>query len=377
MSSWSIVHRVRYPPFDDKRLNANAAPIFEDEIASDISDDEVIKVLPPYTIQSSEGWLIERTIVNDNGESYDRMTKFLTDSKPFVELVKQQRRGWYILPNKLHGIARRMINAAVILLLSTLVYLFLEPLLSSIGIPSVGTKSLQIGLLDYPILSILVVPILMLPIVLRIIANFVDLKRQQDFFRTPIEQPVVEFDHPIVSGKPLSGRIKLPDELPDWKSISCHWQVGTLPPSREALIELSNTTEGSQPPVGLSTPLPHHWEASLDDGTAGGEDSPIERKDIQGGVFLRPMRFSAEGGSSKIEGDGTFSISPPDQSWPGTVNSPLHRIHWEFILKIKRNKQMPLLWVCPVHVQFPDSIVHLDDLEINDPRTEQFFIGER
>ncbi len=322
MSSWSIVHRVRYPPFDDKRLNANAAPIFEDEIASNLSDDEVVKMLPPYTIQSSEGWLIERTIVNNNGESYDGMTELLTDSQPYVELVKQQRRGWYILPNKLHGVARRMINAAVILLLATLVYLFLEPLLSSIGIPSVGTKSLQIGLLDYPILSIIVVPILMLPIVLRLIANFVDLKRQQDFFRSPIEQPVVEFDSPVVSGKPLSGRIKLPDKLPDWKSISCHWQVGTLPPSREALIELSNTTEGSQPPVGLSTPLPHHWEASLDDGTAGGEDSPIERKDIKGGVFLRPMRFSAEGGSSKIEEDGSFSISAPDQSWHGTVNSP-------------------------------------------------------
>ena len=71
MSSWSIVHRVRYPPFDDKRLNANSAPVFEDEIASNLSDDEVVKVLPPYTIQSSEGWLIERTIVNNNGESYD------------------------------------------------------------------------------------------------------------------------------------------------------------------------------------------------------------------------------------------------------------------------------------------------------------------
>jgi len=377
MSSWSIVHRVRYPPFDDKRLNANAAPIFEDEIASKLNDSDVLEVLPPYTIQSSEGWLIERCIVDENGESYDGMTELLTDSKPFVELVKQQRRGWYILPNQLHLIARRMISAAVILLLSTLVYLFLEPLLSSLGIPSIGTKSLQIGLLDYPILSIVVVPILMLPIVLRLIANFVDLKRQQDFFRAPIDQPVVTFDHPVVSGKPLTGSITLPKELPDWKSISCHWQVGTLPPSREALIELSNSTEGSQPPVGLSTPLPHHWEASLDDGTAGGEDSPIERKDIQGGVFLRPMRFSAEGGSSRIHEDGTFSISPPEQLWPGTVNSPLHRIHWEFILKIKRNKQMPLLWVCPVHVEFPKSIVLLDNLEINDPRTEQFFIGER
>ena len=99
MSSWSIVHRVRYPPFDDKRLNANAAPIFEDEIASNLSDDEIVMMLPPYTIQSSEGWLIERTIVNNNGESYDGMTELLTDSQPYVELVKQQRRGWYILPN--------------------------------------------------------------------------------------------------------------------------------------------------------------------------------------------------------------------------------------------------------------------------------------
>ena len=164
-----------------------------------------------------------------------------------------------------------MINAAVIFLLTTLVYLFLEPLLSEIGIPSIGTKSMQIGLLDYPILSIIVVPILLLPIVLRLIANFIDLKRQQDFFRSPIEQPKVNFFHINCKWKPLSGTIQIPEQLSDWKSMSVHWHVGTLPPSREALIEISNSNEDSQPPIGLSTPLPHHWEASLDDGTAGGE----------------------------------------------------------------------------------------------------------
>ena len=53
MSSWSIFHRVRYPPFDDKRLNAHAAPIFEKEIASELNDDEIQKVhfpkLNPHT----------------------------------------------------------------------------------------------------------------------------------------------------------------------------------------------------------------------------------------------------------------------------------------------------------------------------------------
>ena len=59
------------------------------------------------------------------------------------------------------------------------------------------------------------------------------------------------------------------------------------------------------------------------------------------------------------------------------MNSPLHRIHWEFILKIKRQKKMPLLWVCPIKVDFADKNVNLQNQIINDPRTEQFYIGKR
>ncbi len=377
MSSWTILHRVRYPPFDDKRINPEAAPISEKIVETNLSDTQIKQRLPQYKIESKEGWFLERVIRNQDGAEMKNVTDKVVDERPFVRLINQQRRGWYILPNNLHRYARNMINAAVVLLLTTLVYLFLEPLLSVIGIPSFGTKSMQIGLLDYPILSIIVVPILMLPIVLRLIANFIDLKRQQDFFSSPIEQPVVEFSNPVVSGKPLTGMIHIPDNLPDWKSMTVHWQVGTLPPSRKALIDISNTSEDSQPPIGLSTPLPHHWEAGLDDGTAGGEDAPMERQDIQGGVFLRPMRFSGEGGQSEINADGSFEIAPPEQLWPGTMNSNLHRIHWEFILKIKREKQMPLLWVCPICVEFPDQLVHLENLDINDPRTEQLYIGRR
>lgn len=377
MPKWTILHLVRYPPFDDKRLHAEEVPIFEKIIESNVRDEELQNTLPPYTIKSEEGWIIERKFINAEGEEFKQNTACRKEHRPFVQLIEKQRKGWYILPNRLHGYARQMINIAVILLLSTLVYLFLEPLLSAMGIPSFGTKSIQIGLLDYPILSVIVVPILMLPILLRLIANFIDLKRQQDFFRKPISQPIISFDADIVSGKALSGTIKLPEKMDDWKSMSAHWHVGTLPPAREALIEISESKEGAQPPVGLSTALPHHWESGLDDGTAGGEDSPIERKDIQGGVFLRPMRFSEEGGESKIGDDGSFSIDPPQKVWPGTVNSPLHRIHWEFILKIKRHNKMPLLWVCPVIVEFPDEICELTNLSLNDPRTEQFYIGRR
>ena len=377
MTKWTILHRVRYPPFDDKRIHPKAAPISEKVIEANLTKDEVMRRLPPYKISSPDGWLIERIIEDENGKGFVGTTKKLEDDGDFVKLVGEQRTGWYILPNNLHRYSRNMVSGAVILLLSTLVYLFIEPILSELGIPSIGTKSVQVGLLDYPILSIIVVPVLMLPIVLRIIANFIDLKRQQDFFRSPVRQPSVSFSLPIVSGESLDGTIQIPEKLPGWTSMTAHLQVGTLPPSRDALIKISETTEHSQPPVGLSTPLPHHWESGLDDGTAGGEDSPLERQDIQGGVFLRPMRFSAQGGQAQVDEDGSFSIPPPQELWPGTVNTGLHRIHWEFILKIKREKQMPLLWVCPIRVRFPNQLVHLENLDINDPRTEQLYIGIR
>ena len=37
---------------------------------------------------------------------------------------------------------------------------------------------------------------------------------------------------------------------------------------------------------------------------------------------------------------------------------------------------MPLLWVCPIFVEFPDEVCELTDLSLNDPRTEQFYIGD-
>ena len=126
MSKWSIIHRVRYPPFDDKRLHADAVPISEKIIETNLSDEKIQLELPPYKIESEEGWLIERKIVDDEGNQYNRSTSCRKDERAFVQLIEKQRKGWYILPNRLHGHARQMINIAVIFLLSTLVYLFLD-----------------------------------------------------------------------------------------------------------------------------------------------------------------------------------------------------------------------------------------------------------
>ena len=377
MGKWNIIHKVRYPPFDHHRWKPESVPIIEEKVHSNLTTEQIKNSYPEFVIQSEEGWLLERSFVSDDKDQWNEDPSVLLDESSFVNLVDQQRNGWYIIPNNLHSVARRLINFAVILLLATLTYLFIEPILSVIGLPSLGTKSIRLGLLDYPILTIVVVPFLLMPLLLRIIANFIDLRKQQEYFKNPAQSPIIQLESQIQSGKPLHGKCIIPERREDWKSVSIHWHVGTLPPSRKALVELSGRKLGEQPPVGLSTPLPHHWEEGLDDGTAGGEDAPMERQDIPGGVFLRPMRFSEEGGEQILGEDGKFELSPPPTKWPGSVNSELLRIHWELIIKIKRQNNMPLLWVMPIRVQFPLSKVDLHDLVVNDSRTEHFFIGKR
>ena len=63
----AILHHVRYPPFDDKRLHAEEVPIFEKIVETNVRD-ELQDRLPPYKIVSEEGWMIERRIVNTEGE---------------------------------------------------------------------------------------------------------------------------------------------------------------------------------------------------------------------------------------------------------------------------------------------------------------------
>ena len=59
---------------------------------SNLSHEEVQQQLPPYKIQSEEGWLIERSIINQDGEKMEQSTQVRFDDEPFVQLVKQQRR---------------------------------------------------------------------------------------------------------------------------------------------------------------------------------------------------------------------------------------------------------------------------------------------
>ena len=143
MEKWNIIHRVRYPPFDHQRWKPESVPIVEEKVRVNLSNNEIKSRYPEFVLQSEEGWMLERSFVSDSDVQWNEDSSVLVDDSSFVNLVDQQRTGWYIIPNNLHSVARRLINFPVILLILTLTYLYKEPILSSLVIPRKGTKSIR------------------------------------------------------------------------------------------------------------------------------------------------------------------------------------------------------------------------------------------
>lgn len=352
-----ITHRIRYPPFESSKLNPEAIPIAENSFEIDGP------VVPAFKLGSEDSWLVERTIEG----KYEFDSKYHGDIPTAIE---KQRKGWYILPNPIHAKARKFINISVIILMTALFYLFTAPIQSSMGIPTFGTGKIRLGLLDYPALAVVVVPLLVIPIILRIAANLSDLAKQKEFFSDAPVSPKFKFDS-LNNESKLTGNVSF-DQIPSGcTDIKITWRVGVLPPARHRLFSALKLDPNGQPPPGLTTPLPHHWEKGLDDGTGMGEDAPMERHDVPGGMFLRPMRIMSYGGSATItENDGYFDLEAPEGNWPGTVYGDLVRIHWECIITFDREVGGPLLWVQPLIIEHTNSTVSNQNLTIQDGRTE-------
>lgn len=352
-----VKHRIRYPPFESSKLNAEMIPIVEHSFNVEGA------VIPPFRLGMENSWFIERVI---EGE-YEVDTEYHGN---IPQIIEKQRTGWYLLPHPIHAKARKFINISVVVLLFCLFYLFTAPLQASIGIPTFGTGKVRLGLLDYPLLAVIVVPLMLAPIALRITANLGDLRRQKDFLLNSPKRPEIRIEK-TVSGSKLKGHIKISEKRNDWKSMRLSWRVGILPPARHKVFAALNRDPSGQPPPGLTTPLPHHWEKGLDDGTGMGEDAPMERHDAPGGVFLRPMRIMSSSNPLSIDlGGGDFELDKPKGDWPGTVYGDLVRVHWELIINIERENGGPLLWVEPLTIIHGKETLVNDDLEISDGRTE-------
>ena len=371
-----LEERVKYPPFESYRFKPELLPIAvkKTEIKTNVSAKEAYERIrnmpPPFRIGSKSTWLVERryTLDDETLKLDEKHAQEMLESAPRDSIIDRQRNGWYLTPNVVHAQARKIMNFSVTVLLVALTYLFLEPLISTWGIPSIGTGRVRFGLLDYPLLAVVVVPILFVPIMMRVTANFSDLVKQRRFLKSQPAIPKIDFHSDTTSGGELVATIQFPEAKDNWKSMSVLWRVGVLPPSRKALMEALGRKENTQPAPGLTTELPHHWTVDLDDGTGGGEDSPMQSTDVKGGLFLRPMRIMQQSEIVNVA-EGKTTIPPPKGNWPGTIFSPLIRIHWEMVVIIERENLPELLWVQPLKVKHP-ALFCVTDAIVNSGRTE-------
>ena len=376
MGKLILEERVKYPPFESYRFKPELLPIAvkKTQINGNVSKDDAYETIrnmpPPFRIGKKSSWLVERRYKFDDEtlKLDEQHAQEMLEYVPEDSIVDKQRNGWYLTPNVIHKQARKIMNFSVSILLIALTYLFLEPVLSYWGIPSIGTGRVRFGLLDYPLLAVIVVPILFIPIFMRGGANFSDLIKQRRFLKSQPKPPKINFHSDTTSGGELVATIDFPETKENWKSMSVLWRVGVLPPSREAIMESLGRKEHTQPAPGLTTELPHHWSVDLDDGTGGGEDSPMQTSEIKGGLFLKPMRIMQQ---SKIVDvlEGKTTIPAPNGNWPGTIFSPLIRIHWEMIVIIERDNLPELLWVQPLKVKHP-ALFCVTDAVVNSGRTE-------
>ena len=371
-----LEERVKYPPFESYRFKPELLPVAvkKTEIITNVSAKEAYERIrnmpPPFRIGSKSTWLVERryTLDDETLKLDEKHAQEMLESAPRDSIIDRQRNGWYLTPNVVHAQARKIMNFSVTVLLVALTYLFLEPLISTWGIPSIGTGRVRFGLLDYPLLAVVVVPILFVPIMMRVTANFSDLVKQRRFLKSQPAVPKIDFHSDTTSGGELVATIQFPEAKDNWKSMSVLWRVGVLPPSRKALMEALGRKENTQPAPGLTTELPHHWTVDLDDGTGGGEDSPMQSTDVKGGLFLRPMRIMQQSEIVNVA-EGKTTIPPPKGNWPGTIFSPLIRIHWEMVVIIERENLPELLWVQPLKVKHP-ALFCVTDAIVNSGRTE-------
>jgi len=369
-------HRIRYPPFEAARWQPDALPIAEQdmdlgEFKTKGAAKESLEHRPPaFRLGDEDGWLMERRYLLDGEPLTHEMSEHHQEEEPYVRLVKRQRRGWYLIPNPIHNILRQFINGVVIVLLVSLFYLFISPVLELLSIPVYGLDTVRWGLLDYPALAVFVVPLIFAPLLIRVLANLSELRRQNLFLKRDLKTPKIDFLQPSKADENLVLNVEFPEWDASWNHVDAILRVGVLPPGRESLLRTLDIDSTRQPPPGLSTELPHHWEEGLDDGTAGGEDAPMELKEVKGGLFLRPMRVMVQGEPQRWKEGEPLTLQPPTPTWPGSVNTDLLRVHWECIFRIDRQRGGALLWVQPLKVAHSTAFSELSDLPLHDGRSE-------
>ena len=351
------VQRIRYPPFDHANIDPDSLPITEVIVESNSPPPT------PFKIGSESGWLVEWRELTEDDNNLPRIQSITTTAT--LPFLMRTRNGWYIEPDPLHAVARKLIAPTVMLLIFSLFLHAIAPALEGIPILSWLTQgTYQIGPLDYPKLLFITFPIFVLPILIRIYANSRDINRQNTYINTPLKEPNISLN--IGDGWVEITDLKLPDNV---QYLGARIQAGVAIPERKTMLQSANRTEGKQPPPGMSTALPEkRLTRGEEHGTGVGESTPLA-VDYSRILLLEPMRVRARG---DLETSNTWPIrlNGPEERWPGTIYSSVIALHWEIHLHATW-QGMRLRWVNPVIMPQTETEICINKLPLRAARSEE------
>ena len=351
------VQRIRYPPFDHANIDPDSLPITEVIVESNSPPPT------PFKIGSESGWLVEWRGLTEDDNNLPRIQSITTTAT--LPFLMRTRNGWYIEPDPLHAVARKLIAPTVLLLIFSLFLHAIAPALEGIPILSWLTQgTYQIGPLDYPKLLFITFPIFVLPILIRIYANSRDINRQNTYINTPLKEPNISLN--IGDGWVEITDLKLPDNV---QYLGARIQSGVAIPERKTMLQSANRTEGKQPPPGMSTALPEkRLTGGEEHGTGVGESTPLA-VDYSRILLLEPMRVRARG-DMETSNIWPIRLNGPEERWPGTIYSSVIALHWEIHLHATW-KGMRLRWVNPVIMPQTENEICINELPLRAARSEE------
>ena len=330
------VQRIRYPPFELEHMNPKNIPISQATIEKGMS-------VTNFTIGTEDDWFVEWKDAEEEDTNLLELDCEITDSPP--RFLTSTRVGWFIRPDRLHNISRKLIIPTVTLLILSLFIHAIEPGLVEQGI--IGETiagSISIGPLDYPRLLFYTFPLFILPLLFRTIANFRDFNRQKKLSNDPYQEPDLTVD---ISRESIG--IKVGKIVSGLQLIGARAQVGVAMPERSSVLDTLGRAEGGQPSPGMSTKLPEKRLASGDEtGTGVGESIPMQLSSKKS-VILEPLRIMEKGDWLRnIESETDFTLKVTSAQWPGSVYSSLIAIHWEVVLEFLETNGRRIFWVFPI-----------------------------
>jgi len=353
------IQRIRYPPFEYSHMNADHVPLVE------VIVDSEYEINTEFKIGNEHDWYAEWRRYNKNDKNLSTINSEVTDDT--LPFLMRSRNGWYISPDPLHLISRKIIPPTVVILIFSIMVHATEPVLLELGfISNSFAGSYRLGPLDYPKLLLFSFPIFLLPLLIRMIANMRDIKRQNDYVKNPLAPPEIYMEK--YENHVLIKILNFPIEI---KIKRARIQVGMAMPERKKILEALNRKEYQQPAPGMSTELPEKRISSGDEmGTGVGEATPLAVKHSRI-LLLESLRVLDPGDwNENITLNKEINLYGPKNNWPGSIYSSLITVHWGLIIDVVRIDGTLMKWIRPIKMKNSNNHTTIDVMPVRSGRIE-------